>query len=135
MVVEPDGVLKVMDFGIARMAAQPQESGVTQAGAIVGTPEYMAPEQVTGEGVDHRADLYAAGCVLFECLTGRPPFKAETPFQLVAQLLEDVPPRVRSLVPDVPEALDALVAELLAKQPASRPATALALHDRLAALD
>ena len=135
MVVEPDGVLKVMDFGIARMASQPQESGVTMQGAIVGTPEYMAPEQVLGEGVDHRADLYAAGCVLFECLSGRAPFKAETPYQLVAQLLEDTPPRVRTLNPDVPTALDQLVADLLAKQPDQRPANAAAMHDRLAALD
>lgn len=66
----------------------------------------MAPEQALGEGVDHRADRYAAGCVLFECLTGRVPFKAETPYQLVAQLLEDMPPRVRELNPEVLAALD-----------------------------
>lgn len=135
MVVEPSGVLKVMDFGIARLAQRPQDSGMTQQGAMVGTPDYMAPEQMMGEGVDARADLYAVGCVLFECLTGRAPFVAETSYQLVVQVLEELPPRVRSLNPEVPEGLDALVAELLAKSPDQRPANALELHDRLAQLD
>jgi serine/threonine protein kinase len=135
MLVEPDGVLKVMDFGIARLAQRPQDSGVTQQGMLVGTPDYMAPEQMMGEAVDPRADLYAVGCVLFECLTGRTPFMAETSYQLVAQVLEDVPPRVRTLSPEVPEGLDALVAELLSKSPDNRPASALALYERLAKLD
>jgi len=135
MVVEPDGVLKVMDFGIARLAQRPQDSGVTQQGMLIGTPDYMAPEQMMGEAVDPRADLYAVGCVLFECLTGRTPFMAETSYQLVAQVLEEVPPRVRTLNSEVPEGLDALVADLLAKSPDKRPATALAVYERLAALD
>ena len=134
MVVEPDGVLKVMDFGIARLAAQPQESGVTQQGMIVGTPEYMAPEQVMGKNLDGRTDLYACGCVLYECLTGKPPISAETPYQLVAKLIEDIPARVATVNVDVPPALDALIAELLAKEPAGRPASALVLHDRLASI-
>jgi eukaryotic-like serine/threonine-protein kinase len=132
MVVEPDGVLKVMDFGIARMASRKPESGVTQQGMIVGTPEYMAPEQVTGGEVDHRVDIYAAGCVLYECVTGRPPFQAETAYQLIAKLLEEVPVHPAKLNPDVPAALDTLVMAMLSKDPAGRPQTALALHDRLA---
>jgi eukaryotic-like serine/threonine-protein kinase len=132
MVVEPNGVLKVMDFGIARLAQRPQDSGVTEAGMIVGTPEYMAPEQVTGGDVDHRADLYSSGCVLYECLTGQPPLTGETAYQLIARLLEDVPVPVRTINPDVPLALEKLIAELLAKQPALRPQTAVILHDRLA---
>jgi eukaryotic-like serine/threonine-protein kinase len=132
MVVEPNGVLKVMDFGIARLAQRPQDSGVTQAGMIVGTPEYMAPEQVTGGEVDHRADLYSSGCVLYECLTGQPPLTGDTAYQLIARLLEDVPVPVRTVNPDVPLALEKLIAELLAKQPALRPQTAVILHDRLA---
>lgn len=134
MVVEADGVLKVMDFGIARLATRPQDSGMTQQGAIVGTPEYMAPEQVTGDTVDQRADLYAMGCVLFECLAGRPPFQAETPYQLVAMLLEETPKPLRSLNPEVPEALEALVAQLLHKDPAQRPQGAVAVYERLAAI-
>lgn len=132
MVVEPDGVLKVMDFGIARMASRKPESGVTQQGMIVGTPEYMAPEQVSGGEMDHRVDIYAAGCVLYECLTGRPPFQAETPYQLIAKLLEEVPEHPAKLNPDVPGSLDALVMAMLSKDPAGRPQTAVALHDRLA---
>jgi serine/threonine-protein kinase len=134
MVVEPSGVLKVMDFGIARLARQPQESGVTQAGMIVGTPEYMAPEQLAGKELDARVDLYASGCVLYECLAGKPPITADTPYQLVARLLEDVPEPVRTLNAEVPAALDALISQLLAKDPAARPASALALHDRLAGI-
>ncbi len=134
MVVEPDGVLKVMDFGIARLAARPAESGVTQAGAIIGTPEYMAPEQLSSSDVDHRIDIYAAGCVLFECLTGRPPLTADTPYQIVAKLLEDVPDRARSVNREVPATLDDLVASALEKDPSRRPQSALELHDRLAAI-
>ncbi|MEX2182477.1 MAG: protein kinase [Gemmatimonadaceae bacterium] len=134
MVVEPNGVLKVMDFGIARLATRPEQSGVTQAGMIVGTPEYMSPEQVMGKELDARADIYSAGCVLYECVTGKPPITAETPYQLIARLLEDVPVPPRTLNPDVPPALDALIVEMLAKEPAARPANALAVHDRLAGI-
>jgi eukaryotic-like serine/threonine-protein kinase len=132
MVVEPDGVLKVMDFGIARLAVRPGQQGVTQAGMIIGTPECMAPEQVTGEEVDQRADIYAAGCVLYECLTGRPPITAENSFQMVAKLLEETPASPRSLDPAVPAALDALVMRMLSKDPAGRPQSAPEVHDALA---
>ena len=132
MVVEPDGVLKVMDFGIARLAARKPETGMTQAGTVIGTPEYMAPEQLSGADVDHRADIYAAGCVLYECLTGRPPFTADTPYQLIAKLLEETAPAPSSINAEVPAALDALVMAAIAKDPAGRPQTALVLHDRLA---
>ena len=134
IVVEADGVLKVMDFGIARRAVRKPESGVTQAGMIVGTPQYMAPEQVSGGDVDHRVDIYAAGCVLYECLTGRPPLSGDTPYQIIARLLEDTPATPRTLNPDVPPALDALIMSTLAKDPALRPQTALILHDRLAVI-
>lgn len=132
MVVEPDGVLKVMDFGIARLATRPQESGVTQAGAIIGTPEYMAPEQVTGDTVDHRVDIYAMGAVLYECVTGRTPLTADTPYQMIARLLEDTPEAARAFNAEVPVGMDALVLQMLAKQAAARPQTALEVHDRLA---
>jgi serine/threonine-protein kinase len=105
---------------------------MTQAGAIIGTPEYMAPEQVTGEAVDHRVDLYAMGAVLYECVTGRTPLSADTPYQMIARLLEDQPEPPRKYSMDVPAAFDALIMKLLAKQPALRPQTALEVHDRLA---
>jgi CheY-like chemotaxis protein len=132
VVLSTEGVLKVMDFGIARLATRQPESGVTQAGTAIGTPEYMAPEQLGAQEIDARADIYAAGCVLYECLTGRPPFTAETPYQLVVKLLEETAPSPRSLNPEVPAALDALVMQALAKEPSGRPQTALILHDRLA---
>ena len=134
MVVEPDGVLKVMDFGIARLARTKPGEGMTQAGAAIGTPDYMAPEQMSGAEIDHRADIYAAGCVLYECLTGRPPFQADSAYELVAKVLTDQAVRPRQVNPEVPAALDALVMATLAKDPDGRPQSALALHDGLAQL-
>jgi HAMP domain-containing protein/predicted Ser/Thr protein kinase len=132
MVVEPDGVLKVMDFGIARMAKR--TSGVTQVGMVVGTPEYMAPEQLMGDEIDSRADLYSAGCVLYECLTGRVPITADSQITLIARVLEDTPTPPRELNPEVPAALSDLILRTLAKNAADRPATATELHDLLAAI-
>jgi serine/threonine-protein kinase len=132
LIMEPSGTLKVMDFGIARLASRTE--GVTQAGMAIGTPEYMAPEQLLGDKVDFRADLYAAGCVLFECLTGRTPFVADSPITLVAKQLEEMPPSPATLNGDVPEALAQLVLRTLSKDAAKRPASAAALHDELDAI-
>jgi len=132
MIVEPSGLLKVMDFGIARVAKRSE--GMTQAGMAVGTPEYMAPEQLLGQEVDFRADLYAAGAVLFESLTGRTPFVADSPVTLVAKLLEQAPPSPRSINADVPEALAALVLRALDKDPAGRPQSATELYAELEAV-
>jgi HAMP domain-containing protein len=133
LIVDPSGTLKVMDFGIARLATR-TEAGVTQAGMAIGTPEYMAPEQLLGDAVDFRADLYAAGCVLFECLTGRTPFVADSPITLVAKQLEEAPPSPASLNADVPEALSQLILRTLSKEADQRPASAAALHDELDAI-
>ena len=132
MVVEGDGVLKVMDFGIARLAKQ--TSGVTQAGMVVGTPEYMAPEQLMGDDVDPRVDIYAAGCVLYECLTGHTPHEADNPMTLIAKLIEETPKSPSSLNAEVPAALNDLVMRALSKDREQRPPTATALHDLLAAI-
>lgn len=132
MVVQADGVLKVMDFGIARLAKR--KEGVTQHGMVVGTPEYMAPEQLMGDEIDARADLYAVGCVLYECLTGKTPITADTPVTLIARVLEDEPIAPRVINADVPEAFSKVVMSCLSKQAADRPASALALHDQLEAL-
>jgi serine/threonine protein kinase len=105
---------------------------VTQQGMIIGTPEYMAPEQVTGAEVDQRADIYAAGCVLYECLTGRPPLHRPRPRTSWWPSCSRRCPSPGDPQSDVPAALDALVMAMLAKDPAGRPQTALALHDRLA---
>jgi eukaryotic-like serine/threonine-protein kinase len=132
LVVEPSGTLKVMDFGIARLAARSQ--GMTLAGMAIGTPEYMAPEQLMAGDVDFRADLYATGAVLFECLTGRPPFVAESPITLVAKQLEELPPSPRSLNADVPETLAALVLRALSKDASRRPQSAALLFEELDAI-
>ncbi|MBI1723474.1 MAG: protein kinase [Gemmatimonadetes bacterium] len=132
LILEPSGTLKVMDFGIARLATRTE--GVTQAGMAIGTPEYMAPEQLLGAEVDFRADLYAAGAVLFESLTGRPPFVADSPITLVAKQLEETPPSPRSLNAEVPESLASLVLKTLSKDPGKRPQSAAELHDALDAI-
>jgi serine/threonine-protein kinase len=132
IVVEPSGTIKVMDFGIARLATR--TDGVTQAGMAIGTPEYMAPEQLLGENVDFRADLYATGCVLFECLIGHPPFTADSPITLVAKQLEEAPPSPSALNAEVPEPLAALIVRTLSKDAAQRPQSATELHDALDAV-
>ena len=131
MVVQPDGVLKVMDFGIARLVTRPADSGQTQAGMVVGTPEYMAPEQLLGDELDARADLYATGCVLYECLTGRVPLTAETPIVLIGKVLEEVPAAPASLHADIPAALSDIVMWALQKDRERRPKSAAVLHEQL----
>ena len=132
MVVQGDGLLKVMDFGIARLAKR--KEGVTQAGMVVGTPEYMAPEQLMGEEIDARADIYAAGCVLYECVTGKVPITADTPITLIARVLDEMPMEPRIVNGEVPEALSALIMSCLSKKPDGRPQSAAALHDLLNAI-
>ena len=134
IVVEPSGFLKVMDFGIARLANPPQGKGLTEAGVSIGTPDYMSPEQLSGAELDPRSDLYAAGVVLFESITGRVPFEAETTWALVAKHLEEEPPDPRKFNPDVPGPLAAVILKAMAKQPAERYATASDMHDALARL-
>jgi serine/threonine-protein kinase len=134
MVVEPNGFLKVMDFGIARLANPPKGKGLTEAGMSIGTPDYMSPEQLSGLELDARADLYAAGVVLFECVTGRVPFEAETTWALVAKHLEEQAPDPRSLNDEVPEGLAKVILKAMAKAPGDRYSTASEMHDALAAL-
>jgi tetratricopeptide (TPR) repeat protein len=124
--------VKVFDFGIARIAGATH--GLTQAGTVLGTPGYMAPEQARGEteSFDARADVFSLGCVLFECLTGRPAFQGAHAMALLAKLLLEEVPRARELRPEIPAALDALVARMLVKDSAERPADGQAV---LTALD
>ncbi len=125
------GVLKVMDFGIARIAAA---SANAESGVMVGTPAYMAPEQLIGEEVDERADLYALGVVLYECLTGKPPFYGTSMVSLIAKVLSTPPAPIGGSATDVPPALAALVMRLLAKAPEGRPGSAAELLQLLAEL-
>jgi HAMP domain-containing protein/tRNA A-37 threonylcarbamoyl transferase component Bud32 len=122
LLVDPSGFLKVMDFGIARLAEHRSDPGqaLTAAGVVVGTPQYMAPEQLFGEAVDGRADLYATGAVLFECVTGRPVFEAPSLVALLARHLEDAAPNPRSLNPEVPDSLSVVILRALARRPDDR---------------
>jgi CheY-like chemotaxis protein len=129
LLLDPDGVLKVMDFGISRLAER--ASTITEAGLVIGTPAYMPPEQLMAEEVDARSDLYAAGVVLYECLTGQTPFQGSTPISLIAKLLSEEPRPVLERNPEVSPALSALVMQLLAKKPEARVQTARELVERL----
>lgn len=134
LVLLRDGRLKVCDFGIAGFVLA--ESTLTRDGGVVGTPDYMAPEQCLGDPVDGRADLYALGCVLFALLTGRPPFTARNGHGAV--MLDHIrtpPPRPTSRRPELPDDIDELVLRLLAKDPAERPTSAPRVAARLRAVD
>jgi Serine/threonine protein kinase len=91
---------------------------------IVGTPTYMAPEQLLAEEVDPRCDLYSVGVILYECLTGKPPFEAKSPISLIAKVLHDTATPVEVMKPEVPHHLSDLVMRLLQKEPSSRPQSA-----------
>lgn len=132
LLLDHAGVLKVMDFGVARIAGG--TANLTEAGMVVGTPAYMAPEQMLGESVDGRTDLYAVGVVLFECLLGRLPYEAASAIALIARVLRDQPPDPASIDPEIPAALSELVLRLLAKDPSQRPADAAELVHLLADL-
>jgi serine/threonine-protein kinase len=128
----PGSRVKLADFGIARLFG---DTGHTQAGTVVGTAEYMAPEQAAGGPVDGRVDLYALGLVIFAMLTGRPPFRGGEIVEVLRRQRSEQPPRVSVIVPEVPPAVDDLVARLLAKEPAGRPASALAVCRALATIE
>jgi hypothetical protein len=126
--------LALLDFGMARRSVASQ--AVTATGAIVGTPSYMAPEQARGERpLLLAADIFSLGCVLFECITGKPPFQAEHLMAVLAKILFEEPPRLHQVCPEAPETVDALVARMLAKSAESRFQDASALLAALDALD
>ena len=125
----------LLDFGIARRSLREARAARTQTGRIVGTPEYMAPEQARGAAVIlPSADIFSLGCVLFECLTGQPPFLGEHVVAVLTKILFADPPPLRQLQPELPEALEALVSRMLAKEPSIRPPDAAALLTLLDAL-
>ena len=130
VMVTKRGVVKVMDFGIAR-AMQSGVTSMTQTGMVVGTPQYLSPEQALGRGVDERSDLYSVGCMLFELLTGRLPFDADSPLAMAYQHVQETPPAPSSYNTALGPAIDALVARALRKNPAERFPTADAMHDEV----
>jgi serine/threonine-protein kinase len=130
VLITADGQVKVADFGIARAIGSDEQ--VTQTGLVMGTATYFSPEQAQGLPVDARSDVYALGVVIYEMLAGRPPFTGETPVAIAYQHVSAQPPPLRSLVPDVPAPLEAIVAQAMAKLPAERYPTA---HDLQADLE
>jgi tetratricopeptide (TPR) repeat protein/tRNA A-37 threonylcarbamoyl transferase component Bud32 len=117
VMITRDGTAKLMDFGLAKMIGQPQ---ITQEGVIVGTVAYVAPEAALGKGVDARSDLYSLGAVLYEALSGKPPFKGDDPIKIIFAHIHDIPVSLGKLDPKVPQALSDCVMKLLEKEPEKR---------------
>ena len=129
-----EGHAVVADFGVARAVSAAAETGLTQTGMLVGTPAYMSPEQATDDVVDGRSDIYALGCVLYETLTGRPPFTGTTPLALLTKRITEPAPDLRSTGTEVSPELERLVARALAPNPADRFQSGAELADALAGL-
>ena len=119
VMITKNGAVKVMDFGIAR-AMHDGQSAMTQTAAVIGTAQYLSPEQARGEQVDARSDVYAAGCVLYELVTGEPPFTGDSPVAVAYQHVREDPNPPSSVNPAVSPELDAVVLKALAKGPANR---------------
>ncbi|MGW7362627.1 protein kinase domain-containing protein [Streptomyces sp. NPDC054841] len=119
VIITNGGAVKVMDFGIAR-ALHGAQSTMTQTGMVMGTPQYLSPEQALGKAVDHRSDLYATGCLLYELLALRPPFTGETPLSVVYQHVQDMPVPPSEVSDVAPPELDGLSMRALAKDPDDR---------------
>jgi tRNA A-37 threonylcarbamoyl transferase component Bud32 len=140
IVIDEDGIErpKILDFGVAKFISGDigeVDGGLkTKTGIVLGTPKYMAPEQIRGEAVDGRADIYSVGAILHEMLTGKPPFEAEDVFGFVAMHLKEQVPALGERFPEIeiPEELDELVLSMLEKDPRDRPGDAAALADQLA---
>ena len=129
LMVQPDGTLKVMDFGVARLRERTQQ--LTSTGMVVGTPAYMAPEQLMDGPVDARVDIYAAGVVMYECLTRHRPVDGSSPHVLMARMMSSAIRPPHEVNPAVPKLLSAIVMRTLAKEADSRPSTAGELYDLL----
>ena len=123
IMITQHGDVKVMDFGIAR-AVTDASATATHSNTVLGTAQYLSPEQAKGETVDSRSDLYSTGCVLFELLTGRPPFTGESPVAIAYQHVSEMPPLASGINPDVPLTYDPVVQKALAKTSAERYQTA-----------
>ncbi len=132
--IDEEGEPRLLDFGIARLQSGPSDA--TRTGTVIGTPAYMAPEQARGaRNLDGRADLFSLGCVLYECLAGRPPFVGDTPVAVLLKVLLEEPPALGELRPGLPPSVVALTQQLLAKEAGDRPADATQVLSILDQLD
>jgi serine/threonine protein kinase/beta-lactam-binding protein with PASTA domain len=130
VMITKNGAVKVMDFGIAR-AMHDGQSAMTQTAAVIGTAQYLSPEQARGESVDARSDVYAAGCVLYELITSEPPFTGDSPVAVAYQHVREDPKPPSSVNPAVAPELDAVVLKALAKGPANRYQSAAEMRSDL----
>ena len=128
VMLTPEGKVKVMDFGIARATTS---ETITQTAAVVGTAQYISPEQAQGQTVDYRSDLYSLGCCLYEMLTGTVPFRGATPVAIAYRHVREDPTPPRMLNGDVPAPLEAICLKAMAKLPDNRYQTATEMHDDL----
>jgi serine/threonine protein kinase len=132
LLIDADDHVKLTDFGIAKLYGG---THVTAAGGVLGTADYMSPEQARGHQATSRCDLYSLGCVMYALLTGRPPFVGKTVLEVVTALQNDEPLPVRYWAPETPEPFDKIVLQLLEKDPQRRIPTALALMNQLRAME
>jgi serine/threonine protein kinase len=122
-------IAKVVDFGIAKAIEESPTESLTRTGLVIGTPEYMSPEQLLGDPVDARSDIYSLGCILYQMLTGRRTFDEPTREQMIKRRLTEKAPHPRELVPEIPKTLDLIVARMLNRTPHDRYATAAEVRD------
>jgi serine/threonine-protein kinase len=134
IMIGESGVVKVTDFGIARMVRTSAATTLTSKGLTLGTPLYMAPEQIEGKSVDGRADVYSLGAVLYAMTAGRPPFVSDDPITVAYQQVHETPAPASTLDPDLPPDWNALIMTALAKDPAERFPSAAAMRDAIRAL-
>jgi serine/threonine protein kinase len=135
MVVGGGNEIKLMDFGIARLRETSAATRLTRAGMIMGTPLYMAPEQIEGGEVTEKTDIYAFGIVLYEMLSGSAPFRAPTPAAVLMKHLKEIPPPLRKLRGEIPAAVEKVVSRALEKKPERRPATMAEIVESLRSIE
>jgi serine/threonine protein kinase len=129
VMIDGEGGVYLTDFGLAKVLEG--SSNLTMSGMVMGTPLYMAPEQSVGEGIDGRADIYAAGVILYEMVTGQPPFQAETPMAIVLAHLHEPLPLPKEINPAVPDEIQRVILKALAKDPEDRYQTAREMSEQL----